>query len=63
MWQNVNKADDRQYIQNAHRVLLTRARQGMVIWIPEGSRADDTRKPCFYDGTYQYLRSLDIKEL
>lgn len=62
-WQNVNKADDRQYIQNAHRVLLTRARQGMVIWIPEGSKTDDTRKPCFYDGTYQYLRSLNIEEL
>lgn len=62
-WQNINKEEDKQFTKNAYRVLLTRARQGMVIWIPEGSKTDDTRKPCFYDGTYQYLRSLNIEEL
>ena len=62
-WQNINQEEGRAYQLNAYRVLLTRARQGMVICVPEGNTADDTRKPEFYDGTYQYLKSLGIKEL
>lgn len=62
-WQNINKEEDKQFTKNAYRVLLTRARQGMVIWIPEGNGSDHTRQSKFYDGTYQYLKSLGIIEL
>lgn len=62
-WQNINKEEDKQFTKNAYRVLLTRARQGMVIWIPEGSENDNTRQKKFYDGTYQYLKSIGIDEL
>lgn len=59
-WQNVNSDERRLYLKNTYRVLLTRARQGMVIFIPEGSDVDNTRKREYYDGTYNYLRSLGI---
>ena len=62
-WQNINQEEGRAYQLNAYRVLLTRARQGMVICVPEGNFADDTRRPEFYDGTYYYLKKLGIKEL
>lgn len=62
-WQNINKEEDQQFTKNAYRVLLTRARQGMVIWTPEGSGTDNTRQSKFYDGTYQYLKSIGIDEL
>ncbi len=62
-WQNVNSPERRLYLKNAYRVLLTRARQGMVIFIPEGSDTDNTRKREYYDGTYEYLRSLGIREI
>ncbi|MBR5703295.1 MAG: DUF2075 domain-containing protein [Bacteroidales bacterium] len=62
-WQNINQEEGRAYQLNAYRVLLTRARQGMVICVPEGNLTDDTRKPEFYDGTYEYLKSLGIKIL
>lgn len=45
------------------RVLLTRARQGMVIVVPPGEPDDPTRDPAFYDGTCRYLRSIGIPEL
>lgn len=59
------------YMLNAYRVLLTRARSGMVICVPEGNGnktptgfwEDRTRLPEYYDGTYQYLKSLGIKEI
>ena len=59
-WQNINQEEGRAYQLNAYRVLLTRARQGMVICVPEGNSADDTRKPEFYDGTFEYMNSLGI---
>ncbi|MFZ2538487.1 MAG: DUF2075 domain-containing protein [Oscillospiraceae bacterium] len=62
-WNSVNKEDDRLYIKNAYRVLLTRARQGFVIFIPEGNDADITRLCEFYDKTYDYLRSIGIDEI
>lgn len=62
-WQNIKKEEDKQFTKNAYRVLLTRARQGMVIWIPEGSDTDATRPNQFYNGTYQYLKSIGINEL
>lgn len=57
-WQNVNINDKKLYLKNAYRVLLTRARQGMAIYIPEGDEADLTRKPEYYDETYKYLKSI-----
>ncbi|MEZ5416103.1 MAG: DUF2075 domain-containing protein [Vicinamibacterales bacterium] len=54
-WTNVNKADRRRYLTNAYRVLLTRARQGMAIFVPPGDAHDQTRQPEFYDGTFRYL--------
>ena len=62
-WNNINKAELRTYLQNAYRVLLTRARQGMAIFIPEGSVDDPTRSPRFYDSTFTYLKDLGIPEL
>ena len=57
-WQNVKDKTRRQYLKNAYRVLLTRARQGMIIFIPEGNNDDITRQCDFYDQTYNYLRAI-----
>ena len=62
-WQNINKEERKQYQKNAYRVLLTRARQGMVIVVPEGNPDDPTRLPEIYDSTYNYLRSVGFKEI
>lgn len=62
-WNRVNKAERQVYLKNAYRVLLTRARQGMVLVVPEGSDSDPTRSPLFYDSTYQYLKSLGLSDL
>jgi hypothetical protein len=53
----------RKYFVNAYRVLLTRARQGMVVFVPPGDRSDPTRLPEFYDATYDYLRRLGLPVL
>lgn len=60
-WNNINKEERKIYLKNAYRVLLTRARQGMVIVIPEGSVQDHTRRPEYYDSTFEYLRDIGIK--
>ncbi|OYP61584.1 DUF2075 domain-containing protein [Prevotella sp. P2-180] len=65
-WQNINKPINQEYQINAYRVLLTRARQGMVIVVPDGSHdvpPDETRKPEWYDGIYNYLKEIGIKEI
>ncbi|MBR1564033.1 MAG: DUF2075 domain-containing protein [Paludibacteraceae bacterium] len=62
-WNNIKKADRQAYLINAYRVLLTRARQGMIICVPEGSPDDHTRLPEYYDATYNYLKSLGIEEI
>ena len=66
-----NQQEQMKYMLNAYRVLLTRARAGMVICVPEGNPnktpngfwEDSTRLPAYYDGTYQYLKSLGIEEI
>ena len=66
-----NKQELRKYMLNAYRVLLTRARSGMVICVPKGNSnktlsgfwEDSTRLPEYYDGTYEYLKSLGIEEI
>ena len=57
-WQNIRKAERQQYLKNAYRVLLTRARQGMIIVVPNGDNEDPTRDEQFYNGTYDYLASI-----
>lgn len=59
-WENVNDPNRQRYLLNAYRVLLTRARQGMVIFVPPGDVNDPTRAPEFYDGTFQYLEQLGL---
>lgn len=60
-WQNNKQEVNRAYQLNAYRVLLTRARQGMILLVPHGDPKDDTRLPAFYDSTYEYLRSLGLE--
>ena len=62
-WTRVRKEDKQRYLKNAYRVLLTRARQGMVVFVPEGDPADATRKREFYDRTYRYLKRVGLEEL
>lgn len=57
-WNRINKEIRRIYQKNAYRVLLTRARQGMVIVVPHGDRRDATRDPSFYDPTFNYLKDI-----
>ena len=64
-WMHRNKAEQKRYLVNSYRVLLTRARQGMVIFVPKGVDAeeDPTRKQENYEAIYQYLLSCGIKVL
>jgi hypothetical protein len=62
-WCNISNADNRVYLRNAYRVLLTRARQGMVVFVPPGDSADPTRSPGLYDSTFKYLKELGISEI
>jgi len=59
-WCRINKPETQRNLCNAYRVLLTRARQGMVIYVPPGDSNDPTRLPEFYDATYEYLTGLGI---
>jgi DUF2075 family protein len=62
-WQHIHNLERKKYLVNAYRVLLTRARQGMVIVIPEGNEEDHTRKREYYDGTYNYLKNIGVKTI
>jgi hypothetical protein len=62
-WNNVNLEDKRIYLKNSYRVLLTRARQGMVIFIPKGNDYDKTRLAKYYEGVYNYLKSVGVVEI
>jgi DUF2075 family protein len=62
-WQNIASPERKLYLINSYRVLMTRARQGMVIFIPEGDQNDITRKPEFYDPIYDYLLSCGFNKL
>ena len=59
-WTSIHKEDRKQYLLNAYRVLLTRARQGMVIFVPPGDESDPTRAPAFYNDTYDYLTRIGV---
>ncbi len=62
-WQSVNDRFRKLYLKNAYRVILTRARQGMVIFVPKGDTADPTRPPSYYDETYSFLIDCGLKAL
>lgn len=62
-WCRISNENNKQYLKNAYRVLLTRARQGMAIFVPPGDRNDPTRDPAHYDQTYKYLSDLGIPPL
>ncbi len=70
-WNPENNEENRKYMLNAYRVLLTRARQGIVICVPTGNGKlgsdgfpeDPTRLPEYYNGTYEYLKSLGLEEI
>ncbi len=70
-WNQESNKENQKYMLNAYRVLLTRARQGIIICVPKGNSRltpegfpeDPTRLPEFYDGTYEYLKSLGLEEI
>ena len=70
-WNPESNKENQKYMLNAYRVLMTRARQGIIICIPKGNSRltpegfpeDPTRLPEFYDGTYEYLKSLGLEEI
>ena len=61
MWCNVNSDIRKQYLKNAYRVLLTRSRQGFIIFVPEGSNIDSSTSPKIYDKTFEYLKSIGLE--
>ena len=64
-WNKRNKPEQKRYLLNSYRVLLTRARQGMIIFVPKGvdPEVDETRNSEYYDRTYSYLLKCGIEEL
>ena len=62
-WAQIANPDGRLYLKNAYRVLLTRARQGMAIFVPQGNDKDNTRKQRYYDGIYNYLKKIICENL
>lgn len=62
-WNHVNQERRQRYLKNAYRVLLTRARQGLIIYVPEGSDEDPSRNKDYYDRTYQYLKRTGMEEI
>lgn len=59
-WKQVKSATDQQYLLNKYRVLLTRAREGLVIWVPPGSPDDPTREPARLDRTAAFLERCGL---
>jgi hypothetical protein len=62
-WMRILKEDRQNYLRNAYRVLLTRARQGMVIVVPDGDKDDPTRCATYYDPIYEYLKEIGFSEI
>ncbi len=62
-WNAIRKLERKTYLKNAYRVLLTRARQGMVIVVPRGDSQDPTRKPDYYDSTFGYLKEIGFEAI
>ena len=64
-WNKRHKDEQKRYLLNSYRVLLTRARQGMVIFVPKGAdpEEDPSRDYSYYDGIYNYLKSCGLMDL
>lgn len=62
-WNRIRKFERQEYLKNAYRVLLTRARQGMVVVVPEGDDSDPTRHPEIYDSTFEYLQRIGLDRI
>jgi DUF2075 family protein len=62
-WENVHAEDAQNFLINKYRVLLTRAREGFIIWVPPGNPTDPTRASDIYNPIYEYLLSCGIPEL
>ena len=62
-WNRISSEERRLYLKNAYRVLLTRARQGMVLFLPLGSDEDQTRRREWYDRTFEYLKEIGIETI
>jgi len=62
-WNRIKNTERKDFQKNAYRVLLTRARQGMIIVVPKGNFDDLTRKPEYYDPTFSYLKGIGITEI
>jgi DUF2075 family protein len=62
-WNRINKPERKFFQINSYRVLLTRARQGMIIVVPEGEENDHTRLPQFYDPIYNYFQLIGLEEI
>jgi hypothetical protein len=62
-WKRIKKEERQVYLKNAYRVLLTRARQGMVVVVPESDSSDPTRAPAMYDSTFSYLQEVGVPVL
>ena len=62
-WERVRKVERQRYLLNTYRVLLTRARQGMVIVVPEGGVDDPTRAPGFYEPVFSMLKAVGVPGL
>lgn len=62
-WNAMKQARSRRYLLNSYRVLLTRSREGFIIWMPRGDAADPTRDPRGYDATAQFLKCCGLEEI
>ena len=62
-WNQISTGDAHQFLLNTYRVLLTRAREGLVIFVPLGDQEDPTRLPSFYDPIYEYLKSCGLEDI
>jgi hypothetical protein len=62
-WRQMHNSSDRMYLKNTYRVLLTRARQGLIIFVPNGDDLDHTRPRKLYDQTFEYLKSCGIPSI
>lgn len=62
-WQNINQDSAKNYLLNSYRVLLTRARQGMIIFVPNVDDTDTTRPKELYDSTFEYLKRCGLMVL
>ncbi len=60
-WLRITQEEKRRHLKNAYRVLLTRAREGFIIFVPNGNNEDTTRKCKFYDELWDYLTNIGIE--